>query len=584
MKIGRRFFLGLVTVLAYNYCKKGLTQPILNAAKARIVINQAGYYYNKPKSAILINATKPVNTKVELIDAKTYRVVFATNLGTPLRDEASQDIVQIIDFTQFSGEGSYYLKVGDTQSYSFDIGKEVYKDAFIKLLRSYYLQRCGVFVDDAVTGVSHPPCHLGDGIIAHRDSFHQAGEFKAATGGWHDAGDFGKYVGPTAVTIGRLLSLYEQYPNLFSDRQLSIPEGGNGVPDLLDEVKVGLDWMLKMQRVDGAVYRKLSGKTWPGEIMPHQDVQPRYIYGISTPETAKFAAAMAMAARIYTPYNPMLSQKYLKAAELAWSFLQRQPIMQVDQFEGDESGSGGYLASEWDKEESLKTDKDDRLWAAAELFITTENSVFDQYLTQQIPLFEYTVFEWKDPSSLGLTNYLLQTGSKGSENLKQQIKEKLIVRANNLLNKVNSSGYRLANDKFIWASNKLTAEEGITLACAYKLTGNKSYLRAAFDQLDYLLGRNHFNLSFVSGVGTNSVKNIHHRIARAKKIVIPGLLVGGPNTYAQDNIAPKGLGALSYIDDERSYATNEYAIDYNASLIGLMGMLMGDSQLNSLLG
>jgi endoglucanase len=374
-----------------------------------------------------------------------------------------------------------------------------------------------------------------------------------------------------------LLSLYEQYPKLFGDRQLSIPESGNRKPDLLDEVKVGLDWMLTMQREDGAVYRKLSGKDWPGPIPPQEDKQPRFVYGISTPETAKFAAAMAMAGRVYAPIDTKLAQNYLKAAQKAWRFLQAEPSMKVDWVEGDDNGSGKYLASESDPGEALKTDNDDRLWAAAELFITTGNSAFEQYLAQNFPSSSYTQFGWADPSSLAMIDYLMQTDGKGSDNLKQQIKEKLIQRADSLMQKVSLSGYRLANDNFIWASNKMAAEEGITLLYAYQVTGNQGYFTAAVYQLDYLLGRNHFNKSFITGVGSNSVRNVHHRIAQAKKIVIPGLMVGGPNTEAQDGIAPKGLGPLSYLDDDRSYATNEYAIDYNASVIGLMGMLMAEA-------
>ena len=175
-----------------------------------------------------------------------------------------------------------------------------------------------------------------------------------------------------------------------------------------------------------------------------------------------------------------------------------------------------------------------------------------------------------------MADYLLQPRQQGSETLKAQMKQKLLERADRLLEIVNRSGYRLAIDKFIWASNKMIAEEGITLFYAYKLTENQAYLKAAVDQLDYLLGRNHFNLSFITAVGSNSVRHVHHRVAVAKKTVIPGLMVGGANTEAQDGIAPKGLGPLSYLDDERSYATNEYAIDYNASAIALMGMVMAE--------
>lgn len=567
--------LSCVFAIAYGFSAKSNAQTPSKAAASKIVINQIGYYPNTTKTALLINLSAPKPGKVQLVSNRTKRTVFETGLSAPQQDGASQDIIQTIDFSKFNKEGSYYLKSGNIKSYPFQIGKNIYRETLSKLLRSYYLQRCGVGVRDSASGVNHPPCHLSDGLIAHTDAFNQGGKHKPAIGGWHDAGDYGKYVGPTAVTVGRLLSLYEQYPKLFSDRQLAIPESGNRRPDILDEVKIGLDWMLTMQREDGAVYRKLSGKEWPGAILPHEDKQTRYVYGISTSETAKLAGAMAMAHRIYAPYDSKLAQIYLKAAQKAWTFLQREPSAKVDWVEGDDSGSGAYLNQS--PEGRLQTDKNDRLWAAAELFITTGNSAFEQYLVQNIASWTYSLYEWTDPSTLGMTDYLMLTGRKESENLKQQIKTKLLQRADSLMQKVAASGYRLANQDFIWASNKRAAEEGITLLHAYRITGNQNYFRAAVDQLDYLLGRNHFNKSFITGVGSNSVRNVHHRIAQAKKIVIPGLMVGGPNAKAEDGIAPKDLGLLSYLDDERSYATNEYAIDYNASVIGLMGMLMAQA-------
>jgi endoglucanase len=569
--------LSCVLVVAYGFNARSNAQNPSNliTSNSRIVINQIGYSPTSTKTALFINLNSPQLGKAQLVNNRTKRTVLEMGLGTAQPDAASQDVIQAIDFSKFNKEGTYYLKVGSIQSYPFKIGKNIYRETLSKLLRSYYLQRCGVAVRDSASGVNHPPCHISDGLMAHTDAFNQGGKQKRAIGGWHDAGDYGKYVGPTAVTVGRLLSLYEQYPKLFSDRQLAIPESGNRRPDILDEVKVGLDWMLTMQREDGAIYRKLSGKEWPGSILPHQDNQPRYIYGISTSETAKFAGAMAMANRIYAPYDAKLAQTYLKAAQKAWSFLQTELSAKVDWVEGDDSGSGGYLNQS--PEGRLQTDKNDRLWAAAELFITTGNSAFEQYLVQNIASWTYSLYEWSDPSPLGMTDYLMLTGRKGSENLKQQIKNKLLQRADSLMEKVAASGYRLANQDFIWASNKRAAEEGITLLYAYRITGNQNYFRAAVDQLDYLLGRNHFNKSFITGVGSNSVRNVHHRIAQAKKIVIPGLMVGGPNAKAEDGIAPKDLGPLSYLDDERSYATNEYAIDYNASVIGLMGMLMAQA-------
>lgn len=566
-------------VMVVGFAISSPTQTVPNRGReSQIVVNQVGYLPNRQKVAFLLapDGETPLaaSRQVELVDAASQKTVLAINTGK-VQDAASSNVT-LIDFSSFRKPGKYYLKFTGIQSYPFEIGANIYKEPFKKLLRSYYLQRCGIALADPVTGIRHPPCHLGDGKIAHQDKFHAAGEQLASTGGWHDAGDYGKYVATTAVTVGRLLSLFEQYPNQFNDG-LAIPESGNNIPDLLDEVKVGLEWMLTMQRQDGAVYRKLSGKQWPPLVPPDADVQPRFIYGISTRETAKFAAAMAMAARVYKPYDTQLAQRYLTAAKKAWDFLQTEPTMKVDWYEGDDSGSGKYLGSEVDPEESLKTDKYDRWWAVAELFITTGNPSFERYLANNINSFSYTLFEWKDSSALGMADYLLWTRKAGVGNqklLKKQIHSKLIQRADALLEKVTGSGYRLANQRFIWGSNKMAAEEGTTLVYAYQLSGEKKYLQAAIDQLDYLLGRNPLNQSFLTGVGSSPVRHVHHIFARAKKIDIPGLLVGGPNESAEDNIAPKSKGPLSYVDDERSYATNEYAIDYNASLIALMGMVM----------
>jgi endoglucanase len=268
---------------------------------------------------------------------------------------------------------------------------------------------------------------------------------------------------------------------------------------------------------------------------------------------------------------PERAERYIKAAANAWQFLQSQPAMQVDWVDGDDSGSGKYLYSDIDNEESLKTDEDDRLWAAAELFITLRQPQFEQYFATHLKKMGYTLFEWKDPSSLGMVDYLMQKeGTLAKPALKRLIRTKLLAHADKLLQKIDQNPYRLANDRFIWGSNKMSAEEGITLVYAYQITHNPHYLNAARDQIHFILGRNPFNQTFVSGVGANPVKNVNHLFARVKNIYIPGLMVGGPNSGAQDGIAPKNLGVLSYVDNAKSYATNEYAIDYNAALITLI--------------
>ena len=575
-------FIVLFTVLiiglsSLNSDIKTLSQAEIVEKPTAILVNQVGYLPQWQKTAFFLNNPKPT-AHPQLINNDTQKLVTTLSLGKEIQDTGTPDAISTIDFTDITQPGTYYLKQGKLESAPFKIGRDIYQQPLVTLLRSYYLQRCGVEIDDPVTGISHPPCHLKDGAIAHHDKYHPAGKNVVALGGWHDAGDYGKYVTTTAVTIARLLNLYEQHPDLFPDNQLSIPESGNGISDLLDEMQFGLDWLLKMQREDGAVYRKLSGKKWPFGVSPDEDTQLRYVYGISTPETAKFAAVMAIASRNFQSVNAELAVKYFNASELAWQYLQTQSEMKVDWVEGDDSGSGKYLFSDFDREESLKTDIDDRLWAAAELYITTGKTDFANYFAKHLDRVDYTLFEWKDPSPLALINYLKQNRQRTAEELIVNIQTKIQQRADFILNQVQQSAYNIANPRFIWGSNKMTAEEGINLVYAYQLTKNPQYLTAAIDQLDYLLGRNHFNQTFITGIGTNPVKHVNHLYARAKNIYIPGLVVGGPNSDAQDNKVAKNQGQLSYIDSEESYATNEYAIDYNASVISLItNLIFADS-------
>ena len=550
----------------------------LTKARTAIVVNQVGYLPQWQKTAFLIDNQNPT-APLELLNSDTKELVATLPLTPEIKDDQTGDRLTKIDFSSITQPGEYYFKQDKLKSPYFKIGADIYQQPLITLLRTYYLQRCGVELDDPVTGISHVPCHLKDGLIAHQDQFHQAEEYVPAVGGWHNGAAYSKYVATTTVTIARLLNLYQQYPNLFPDGQLAIPESGNGISDLLDEMQFGLDWLLKMQRDDGAVYRKLSGKKWAIAIAPGGDIQPRYIYGISTPETAKFAAVMAIASRTYQKIDTTLAATYLNAAESAWQYLQSQPEMKVDWVQGDDNGSEKYLASALDTEASLQTDTDDRLWAAAELYIATGKADFSNYFAEYLDQTEYSIFDWKNPAPMAFINYLMQDEQPTTTELIAKIESQIEQRADLLLDKVQQSHYNIANDNFIWNSNRLTAEEGITLFYAYQLTKKKDYLTAATDQLNYLLGRNHFNQTFVTGIGDNPVKHVNHPFTIARKIAIPGLVVGGPNLNAQDGLVAKNMGQLSYIDHDRSYSTNQYAIDNNASVISLITNLTAQNKL-----
>ncbi|MFQ5627228.1 MAG: glycoside hydrolase family 9 protein [bacterium] len=393
-------------------CNSDRTQlPEVNVDRSpQIVVNQLGYLDKWPKIALLLNAKEnSLTSRFELVDLASNEPVTLLQPKEACLDSASGDVIHSLDFSSVSKHGFYLLRGAGLQAPLVRIGRDAYFAALKKLLRSYYLQRCGIAVEDSATGIAHPPCHVKDGIIAHNDALHKAGDKIKATGGWHDAGDYGKYIATTAVTVGRLLSLFEQYPHRFTDGQLDIPESGNGMPDLLDEMRFGLDWMLTMQRKDGAVYRKLSGKAWPPLIPPDEDTQPRYVYGIFTPEIAKFAASFAIAARVYLPFDSTYANICLKTAQKAWDYLEKNQDFYIDFHEGDNSGSGPYTYSEIDTEAVLLTDVDDRFWAASELFLAVHQQKYHDFMLRHIAGMEFGLFEWKKPASLGMMNYLSRT-------------------------------------------------------------------------------------------------------------------------------------------------------------------------------
>jgi len=533
-------------------------------------VNQAGYFTKAPKVAYITNfQLKKSVTLLNLGDKST-----STLKITPVHFENKELAPTArIDFDHVKTKGKYAFVSDGIRSPIFTVGDDIYREGITKLLRSYYLQRCGQYVVDSDYGIEHKACHVNDGVLARplQNLSLDKSSAISATGGWHDAGDFGKYVSTTTVSVGRILSSYQHYPFYLNDINLKLPANPNPkkLPDTLLEMKVGLAWLLTMQNDNGLLFRKLSGNKWPSLMSPYDDRQTRYVYGVSTDDTAKFVATMALAARIFKDIDKKLAEQYLAAAEKSWHYLEQKKGFQIDWIKSDDRGSGPYIANSTDIEFSLTHDKDDRFWAAAELYITSKKNKYLVYINQNIEL-PLNVFEWKDPALLGKWHLVTQLCRTKKLAFCRVLTQQILAKAEQSLARYQASDYQLANQKFIWGSNKLVAEEGMLMLMAYQLNKDERYVEAAIAQADYLLGANPFSLSFITDVGESSVQNVSHIFARAEKLQIPGLLVGGPNNLAQAKIAPKNKGILSYVDHAKSYAVNEYAIDYNASAIALL--------------
>jgi endoglucanase len=535
-------------------------------ARPAIHVDQVGYGLTKPKIALVVNADA---ASVTLYDAGGRPVSGFTGLplGEPQFDPDSGDTVRAVDFSALQTAGTYTLRTDDgtVSSYPLAVVAEPYRRLADLVLRGYYLSRCGTVIADPATGIYHAICHTEDAWLDA--SVDPNGAHVDATGGWHDAGDYGKYVATGAVTVGAMLTAYELWPDRFS-ASTDIPESGNGFADVLDEARWELEWLLKMQAPDGGIYHKLGPAQWPPNVTPDQDNAPRYIYPITTPDTGAFAAVMAQASHVWREYDPAFSQQTLAAAEAAWAFLEtHEPILCEP---GNDTGSGPYFDPD---------DGDQRLWAAAELFRTTGEERYLTYLETHLPKYSYTPYNWQDTASLA---FVALTFSDTPTPLRDTARQQVIAVADAIEAAIASSPYRESLSAYYWGVNRQIAGDGLTLIYAHLLSPQQAYVDAARDLLHYAQGRNPLSKVYMTGLGTNSVRYPHHRYTSATGDVIPGLVVGGPNPHPDDPVLAALLAsgdvppAKAYADDEGSWASNEPAIDYASGYVGLEAYLAGE--------
>jgi endoglucanase len=548
----------------------------LELIKANVFINQAGYLSNLPK----IFYTDSATDSFYVVDVSTGNVAFKDGLFYSVSNDPATGLTLYGgEFSSLETDGSYFIRLsnGDS-SFIFTITPDVFEDALNKTLKGYYFQRCGTALLQANAGVYfHPTCHSEDGY--YHSSTGQSG-FRLTTGGWHDAGDYGKYIVNAGISVGTLLLAYENFPEKFNMDDLNIPESGNGVPDLLDEVRYELEWFLTMQKDNGGIYFKITKEQFESFIMPNNDSGTRYIYELSSNATADFAAVMAMAARIFQTYDSQFGEQCLNASLLGWNYLSSNPTIVPPG--GFTNPSGTFTGVYGDN-----NDSDERLWAASELFETTGQSVYHDYFTanyNQGGIINSTQW-WGNLKNLALLTYLKSKQSSSNQSLKNQIKNSLTAYCNTLVNRVSANGFGVTINpgEYTWGCNSDVLNKALLLIFGYEEIGNVNYYESALMQLNYILGTNAHNFSFITGVGTNSVMHPHHRPSASDGIVnpVPGLLAGGPDQYLDDPVLQSHFNgstppALCYIDDVGSYASNEIAINWNAPLVFVLGYFNGE--------
>ena len=572
-----RGFLAAVAVAGFLCLPAGSAFAVgdrkTESAVTAIKVDQVGYPLDGPKVALVSAAARTFEIRRSSDGAAVFRGEF-----TPAQlDPDSGDTVQAADFSRFHLAGSFYLEVpGVGRSWNFTVGRDVYERTYYLAMRGFYGQRCGTAVDlgPEFPGYAHGICH-------------QHGEFRASSGakgprdnvgGWHDAGDYGRYMVNSGISTGTLLWAWEIFGPRIKEIPLKIPETGNGTPDILNEARWNLEWMLKMQDEDGGAWHKQTSEHFSGFVAPEDDTLPSEVIGTgsapykSTCATADLAAVSAIAARVYKPYDAKFAAQALASARKAWAWTKKNPDVTFKNPPGVTTG-----------EYPDANCKDERLWAAAELGRTTGEAAFNEFFLKEyaefLPKLDAPPAEnWESVGPMGLWTYALSKRKGADAKAVAAIRERTLNAAHALVKRTNANPYRMsmtARD-YVWGSNGVAASYGVYLLIANALEPDKSFVDAARDNLHYLLGRNSFSLSWVTQVGEHPFEHPHHRPSGSGKQTgpWPGLLSGGPNARRQDAVLaalPKDLPpAKVYADQMASYASNEIAINWQASLVFLL--------------
>lgn len=551
----------LLLLLSYACESKKETPKITDVIR----INQIGFY---PASAKQFTLVDTEGKSFKVVDAYQNKV-YSGELVDQGTWKGSGEKVMLGDFSSFSAPGSYYIIVDDTlASFPFKIKKDLYKPAFKAAIKSYYFQRASMPIEEKFGGVyKRKAGHPDDRCLFHPSTGKSEGTL-SAPGGWYDAGDYGKYVVNASLSVGQMLLLIEQYPEIIGDLRLDIPETGNGISDLWDELMYELNWIRSMQDDDGGVFFKLTAKGFSGFVMPADYDLDRYIIGKGTASTLDFAAVLAQAARLYNNIDADWSAKALSAAEKAWIWAEQNKNIPFKNPEDVSTGEYG------DHEFS-----DDFFWAATELFLATKENKYAKALDQYAQEYKHELADsWKNFVRNVAFHSLLENRDQLPTDLAQTLVNGHIGLADEILEKIGKHPYRIALDDYQWGSNSDILNQAYILCVAHRLTEKEKYLLGAEQINDYIYGKNATGYCFLTGFGSKQVMHPHHRPSGADGIEdpVPGFIAGGPNHSKQDGGQvpySSDFPAQSYEDVEASFASNEVCLNWNAPAVYVLGYL-----------
>ncbi|MFN7117310.1 MAG: glycoside hydrolase family 9 protein [Saprospiraceae bacterium] len=585
-----------------------------------IRINQIGYLPNDVKVAVLCSKKADFNIiNFEVYDVLTKKLVLKSNKIQSFGEWTAFKTTYRLDFSDIKTEGTYYIKTGAIYSPTIRISKDAYEGSADFILRYLRQQRCGF------NSVLNDSCHTHGGYIVYGDSMSQKYHNLAPYpifGGWHDASDYLQYVTTTATAVFQMLFAYEQNPGSFKDQhQANGLPGANGIPDVLDEVKWGLDWLVRMNPENNVFFNQVcDDRDHRGMRMPNKDTLTydikgsgaRPVYRITgepqglgkyknrttgvSSSVAKFASAFAAGARHLAKYDAnyanMIYHKAVNAYHYALSdtgVCQTAPNRAPYFYEEENWYDDVELAAV----QLAKFDPDNQYFSDAVRYGKME--AHSHWMGKDTA----THYQWFPFINYGHIELLAQNNDINTKYFPQIIKADLQKLADRGAKNAFNIGI-----PFIWCSNNYISAAASQARLYEQKTGDTQFRAMQTALRDWLFGCNPWGTSMIIGlpnaqIGANPngdfPEDPHAAFTHYGKIQIDGGLVDGPlyasifgrliglTLYAPDEYQDFQSNYIVYHDDYGDYSTNEPTMDGSASLTYLLADLESEGKVNKVL-
>jgi endoglucanase len=524
-------------------------------------LNQLGFLPGRPKRFVLGCAANPAGPPAFTIEALNGARVFDGNVGAPVHDltRTAGEHVRVGDFTAFNKLGRYRVRVGTTVSHPFEIGDAIYAPLVRDAARAFYLIRANVAHDDPVTGIRHAAGHLSEAALPVN------GTPRDLTGGWYNAGDYGKWTHMAAISASHMMWLEELRPVAGGRLKLAVPQTFPGLPDLLQQARWGLEWLLKMQNPDGSVLHKIDASEHYASGSPDQDMFPRAVYAASSLDAGNFTGVMLQASRAFASFDRGFATRCRAAAQRAWQWLEGHPsVLKKDV---------NYL--DLDPRQEIA-------WGIFAMAGATGDAELAQRAKASLKAVGVFPLSWQAPQLLGAMSLALSASPSHDA-----ARGAITTAADAVTDRVDADpyGFSADPDDYYWGSNEAALNAAVLCLFAAELSDQQRFRDTAQRLIDYVLGCNTLDLSFVTGHGERSVRRPYHWTYRVWGIVMPGWASGGANHLPEavdpllkaviDSGTPPARCFVDACEPNGSWGSNEGQTSENAALIlatGLFGL------------